>query len=436
MREAASYESFRAALSEFVREACAQMKRRRVPKRRWTSIDRKPDGSISLRPEQRPDYMQSFLEVVTAAHNNPSKSLREAIDVVRRDPVLSAVLLVDAAGNPVTHEAGQVWWITTQLTGVVQSYLARVGEPVFEDSAFDALFAELWSEVTRNTVTVTELSPLAYTYLDCEGIEIAPQLRMRKLYLEEIEQWVNEPGVLPSPLSDMSAHELARLDCGIEVAYEATRAEVRQGRELTGQQMTDLVTAITLLTDSAVFPAFTVKKCSSMLWPVEHRTWGHKPVFGQRTVKLSSSLIQDLKGTWQHMDALPADDRIRLPLRRWDMVQGRATADDALVDSWIALEPLFAPESSHEIRYRASLRIAAFLAENGDEGAEIYRTLKKSYDLRSDIVHGHTEQSRQKASLVAKTRSYLRRSLLKILASSKQFSPEQVEIDLLSRRTA
>ncbi len=140
---------------------------------------------------------------------------------------------------------------------------------------------------------------------------------------------------------------------------------------------------------------------------------------------------QEIVNTWGNIQALPANSRIRLALRRWGNLSERFHEDDAMIDYWIALEALFVPESTQEVRYRASLRVAAFIGATTEERVRVYKDLRNSYDLRSAIVHGRVPKSEQKLNLIGETRSYLRKALLKVLADYEPFNPESIESNLL-----
>lgn len=66
----------------------------------------------------------------------------------------------------------------------------------------------------------------------------------------------------------------------------------------------------------------------------------------------------------------------------------KLAAEDRLIDAWIALEALFSGSGERtEISYRLSVRIAALLGTQGDRQA-LLTQMKKSYAVRSKIVHG------------------------------------------------
>lgn len=55
---------------------------------------------------------------------------------------------------------------------------------------------------------------------------------------------------------------------------------------------------------------------------------------------------------------------------------------------WVALEALFGPEDGKELNYRLSQRISLILTNDNEKRKELFYFAKKSYHLRSKIVHG------------------------------------------------
>jgi hypothetical protein len=79
----------------------------------------------------------------------------------------------------------------------------------------------------------------------------------------------------------------------------------------------------------------------------------------------------------------------RLATRRLDLSYDRLEEEDRLLDFWIALEALFAPDGRRgEITYKISRRIAFFLSDDRARRLQIAKRVKRSYTARSNIVHG------------------------------------------------
>jgi len=103
-----------------------------------------------------------------------------------------------------------------------------------------------------------------------------------------------------------------------------------------------------------------------------------------------------------------------------------------LIDHWIALEALFASDGRGEIKFRCSLRIAAYIGKDPDERVAIYREMKRSYDARSDLVHGEDPKVNVVA-LAGRTRDCLRRAIVRLLDADELELPTASEEELLRR---
>ncbi len=86
---------------------------------------------------------------------------------------------------------------------------------------------------------------------------------------------------------------------------------------------------------------------------------------------------------------------------------------------WVALESLFGCDS--EITHKISERIAFFLGSRKGVAKEIYEKVRRSYKLRSKIVHGRdvASQSEQSEGILYETEFFVRDSLFKILENSQ-----------------
>jgi hypothetical protein len=429
----ASLKAFEEAFRAFVRELFEDLRRQDLPRRRWIRISPK-DGGIEFQEEERHDWTSVLhLRLLRRLLTSPTDTLERLIEVIRGDAGLAGSILVDSEGRPITEENEQRTWVISRLaSGFLREYLADVERPDFDEDRFKDVFCRLLDELRSTTVPVTELNPLMNAQMDCERIDIVQGLSVRKVTIDERERWLNESIEFPLVLMPaMPRVDLCTLDCAIEVKYEKGRYEdwgrLREARE----KVSDLVTALRLLIDENVQIAFTRLRFDGILQGGEIRTYSAKRPLRRVNVQLSSSLQTELKHLWERIRSLQDNSRTRLALRRWDVLPERLNQDDALIDCWIAFESLFVPDSFQEVRYRASLRIATFIGETPEEREQIYRELKKSYELRSKIVHGAVSSTRNKSELIGKTRSYLRRALLKLLSMGGNLDPELLELQLL-----
>jgi hypothetical protein len=100
-------------------------------------------------------------------------------------------------------------------------------------------------------------------------------------------------------------------------------------------------------------------------------------------------------------------------------------AGDMLIDYWIALESLFLPDEGQELSYRISLRVACFIATSPPERQAVFREIRRSYRLRSALVHGRTLNDD-----VRRVTHYTENALRRALNRAVQ-SPEDVNVDRL-----
>jgi hypothetical protein len=86
-------------------------------------------------------------------------------------------------------------------------------------------------------------------------------------------------------------------------------------------------------------------------------------------------------------DALAAiDDKMSIPLSRFNQAYGRQSGEDTTIDLTIALESCLLPAKNTELQYRLSMRGAALLTSLRNP-VETQALLKTMYEIRSEIVH-------------------------------------------------
>ena len=434
MVEADRFADFKIALSQFVKEACAILGETGIAIQRWVGIVHEEKG-WSFPEEERLDYSGTSFLIMRKFHDEPPESLKKVVDIARRVPELASAMLVDAGGNPIREEKMQLWWMTNMLAGkLIHDYLEKAKTTKFDGQAFEAVFERLRKDIESPDITVKQLSPLMNAGLDCESIEIAPYLVIRKLTTNELEKWLNSYIKYPYfPMHSSLSADVTQLDCAIEATYEKKRHEAWGANKETAGSVADLVTALRLNTDQNVYIAFTVDNSESFLQFGGGMSSSLRPRLLRQKANISTANKQDILDIWNRIRSLPSESPVRLALRRWNIVFERFDPDDALIDYWIALEGLFVPDSSQEVRHRSSFRIGAWIGKKPDEREKIYKDLLDSYDLRSRIVHGGVPTNKRKTELISITRSYLRRALVQILSYGDTFDPKNIEIERLRK---
>lgn len=117
-------------------------------------------------------------------------------------------------------------------------------------------------------------------------------------------------------------------------------------------------------------------------------------------------------------------------MRRYAGSLDRSAIEDQLVDAWIVLESIYS-ESSTEIAHKVSFRIASTLASSGAEAEDLFRFLKRTYSLRSMIVHGNSKLI--DATKVRRLRGLSRSAVLALAVAPERFDPASIDLAVLRR---
>ena len=121
-----------------------------------------------------------------------------------------------------------------------------------------------------------------------------------------------------------------------------------------------------------------------------------------------------VRSVFQSAVRAPHRNVLQRAIQRWNRSSERVDPEDALIDYWVALESLFSPESASELGFRIAVRLAALLGDSGQERMEIFEQARRSYSVRSQVVHG-SKYPKDLDAVVAQTRSFARRAILRIL---------------------
>lgn len=111
------------------------------------------------------------------------------------------------------------------------------------------------------------------------------------------------------------------------------------------------------------------------------------------------------------------DATLRFAVRRFNDASERARNEDIVVDSWSALEALFAAGAMSEITYRLSVRAAKVLRATTEERVDLFQRIKRLYGTRSKVVHGGQVSRQRLADDAAESKELLRSAILDWLDS-------------------
>jgi hypothetical protein len=412
-----------------------------IPTRSWTRIERTDEQTTSFPVELRPDTVSLMIGIFRVSEK--LESLSELAKIISDKPSLATTLAVDAAGQPINDVQALRWWILNFLAvPFVVNYLSEKHEIIFDQELFDDTFDKFIAKLEVTGRKIIWLSPLLNVRLSLDSIEISPGLRLRRLTTDELEGWLNSTS--PILATQWPFPGLIDLQCAVEVSREIppdAPLELLQSADIIGR----LIDVLRLFTGRNVYILFTqLQSLGGGHLPFQQtsQSWVPSLRLPSETAIIDDDSSQKMINLWNHLQVSQNAKHIKLALTRWSATAERLTDEDKLVDYWIALESLFTSDSSQEVTFRASLRIAAFLGQTADERESIYSDIRHSYNWRSAIVHGDTinpgkiKELNKKGTLpevTKRTRSYLQTALLKLIEMDESFDPRRIEQQLLRR---
>jgi hypothetical protein len=385
------------------------------------------------RPTQRPAFSSSSLPIRQALEHLPQTS--EVVQAIKSDPLLASLLLVDPSGQPLGSPESERLWLENNFTWpFLYKYLELTQALRFDEGIFDTLFDRVMADVQAEESRVTQLSPILNLELSSEELVLERGVKLRRISQDEIERWLNS---FPSTVGSLSKYDLHILQCGLELSFQRPRY-ASHATEEQEEIRSRLITALRLLSGRKVAIAFIETTRSAPWWTPASWSWPSAGQLPDQPFTLDEAESSHLVALWNRLHTGPNLDALELALRRWAGAVERFQEEDKLIDYWIGLESLFTPDTTTELRFRASLRIAGFLGRTAVERSAIYQDVLLSYDWRSAVVHGVDKKrissltkKEPLPSITAKTRAYLRRALLQLLESDECFDPTVIEAQLL-----
>lgn len=322
----------------------------------------------------------------------------------------------------------------------------------FDAEIFDDVFEETLADLKASCVeTETYLTPIANIKLIGDGVNLAPDIRIRPITPREVEFWLNHWHYSLNERPTLS--DYLRAQCAIELTYCRPAGyyslDNLTNRIGTFNEHVELAArvlgTVRLVTDHATYLLFTQHTRRGFLERRREVSFPPTPkpsLIGHGNLAINERVASELVTVWNKLHASNVADDVDLPFRRWFGAADRLNDSDKLIDYWIGFESLFSPDSAQEVKFRVSLRIAAYLGETPDERESLYQDIRHSYDWRSAVVHGTKPGAQAKLDkrgtlpvMTGKTRASLRRALLKLLKADQplKISPKESELTLLRR---
>lgn len=320
------------------------------------------------------------------------------------------------------------WVAATVAEPILAAYIDEVGELRFDRPTFDAVFDRIERELASPATPYTAYAAIDQLDLPDGELELLPGVRIRARSDSDLETWINSRAGLSAGWIDFIG-----VNAVLERPYLEKAGEVRGARD--SQDLVDrLATAIQLQTDSDALAAFVRFRRDATFHSGMGGTVTAPPHHGTRRGALRREDVPAVVRLYGSLGSSPNRAACDLALGRWRSVTVGGPPQNTLVDCWVGLESLLFREASAttEIRYRASLRLAALIGRDATDRRSILLEARSTYDARSKVLHGADTRRLDLPSLAASSRDHLRRALIAVLTAPTAFDPNSIESALLS----
>ncbi|MGD9712699.1 MAG: hypothetical protein AB7V46_11595 [Thermomicrobiales bacterium] len=429
------FESLRTALQSIVREICDLHHDDPIPERPWTVIHSIDGASVDTDLESRPFYDLLAARACGDIYN--STALTTLFDTVKDSPDLDALFF--PPGNSSAGEsldARRFHLGNAIVCPAIMAYTVRKGGLHYDEETFDGVFRDLLNGLQRSTREAVHVTYLMNANCSGPPVNLEGGWVLRGVTTDELEQVVNHNYPFMFPVESFDLHRVG-------AALEKRAVHARRTQPRVEPAVIDaLIQVLRLATDAPIMEILSTFETIGFLEPSGYRSMPMSRFIPRELAEIAEDDGIRIARLWLGLETGPNKDQIALALRRWSGALERRHPEDALLDYWIGLESLFTPDSTQELSFRASFRLAGFIGENGDERIAIYADAQHSYAWRSITIHGSSPKKQKLRELnkkgtiedvTTKTRGYLRRALLKILEASDPISLQGIEKAMLSR---
>ena len=322
-----------------------------------------------------------------------------------------------AGGSPVPPGAEDLWRL----------YLLPLTNRC-SDGRFEAVYPLVEESLYADCATWQALVPLPGFTAQGGRVELPNGVIIRELeagekqYLDKFQESIGFGEAIGLGLLDVSFAMSCR--------KQSPKAGPMQGG-LADDDFEPVVTALRLLKGGAVWYNLQVQCLEhppfGTQFPVGQAGggWSSKPRVYGAGYELLEVDVEPLKELVASLSKTGRRKKLEVAVGRFNGAYERKRPEDKLVDLWIALEALFLPGISDELSFRASLRIAYYVAKPPDEREEIFNKMRLSYDTRSRVVHGQRPKADVRG-VASDTEEILRRAL-----RAEVMSPGSLDVDRL-----
>jgi hypothetical protein len=357
-----------------------------------------------------PDFYKLGLETNEALSNLPE--IDGIIEVAGTYPQIGDVLLSDASGLRRPAENLKSTLFLDHLLLFVAEFWRRVHSLDVEDDSVrvETAFAQTYHLFAQSvfrfeTIPVQWLVQFDNLRMEVDDLDVEPGIRLRRPAAQELNQAFEarfgslptetfryeRANFNPATLLDMrDAREIP--DVLLEIADHRHMPRNRVSGEVAWSAGRRMLNALRLVqpNDVGIHSVWYVDENPFGRMPMPRQPW-QDPIASSphaaQTV-LTQDIVRQVRDIWPHLSQGQTDRSLVTALDRLNSSYHRAKDEDRLIDYWVGLEALFLRVKEGELRLRAALLTAQFVSRERAERYRVFRDIRASYDLRSQVVHG------------------------------------------------
>jgi hypothetical protein len=403
----------------------------------------------------RPDYYALVTQNREALRDLPETDA--VLEVARAFPLIGDVLLANVSGVRRSAEDEKLMLFEDHLLPFAAEYFIRADyvnladKTVVADGAFAQtvdLFAQSIFEI--ETIPVRWLVQLDNLRMDVDDFELETGVRLRhSTDLERNQALQVRFETLPAgrfehrmtypnparPIDIRDANDIP--DVFLEITDHRHLPRDRVSGEAAFDYGKRMLTALRLVqsNDVGIHSIWYVDENPFGRFPSPRWLWSDPIPSDSRSAQtvVTADVENQVREIWPHLAREQTKRPLLVALERLNDSYRRAKQEDRLIDYWVGLEALFLQVKEQELRFRAALLTAQYIATAPAGRYPIFRDIRDSYDLRSKVVHGAELPDPDRIrELTEHTGNALRRSLRKCIPTRRPPNPEQIFRDLLA----
>jgi hypothetical protein len=316
---------------------------------------------------------------------------------------------VDAGGNPIREPESQSHWLMNfYMMPILTAYIGPDLMLDFDECLAKAVYTDLEASLECTQAVYSVVAPLQHFEGPDQEVELDATMALRRLSEDEIQHFwhLGEFGGIVERSQALSMSSCLAT-CVVTERNAPTNLSEVHGR------VWRVVTALRLLKSGQVGVPAVIQRLREPAFGLPGGTVGTSgpsPAALGPSYTLLPEESEPLIAMCRALAKAASAEHLRVPLRRFNYAYERTRPEDRLIDHWVALEALFLPDISQELSFRASLRIAYYVAGTPDEREDVFRKMRLSYDTRSDVVHGQRLKA-DVSEVASDTEEILRRAL-------------------------